>query len=293
VGRARRPATRASAEPPPPRPRKRLGQHFLSDPRILGRIADALAPAAGDTVVEVGPGRGALTDILVRRAARVVAIELDRELAARLRERYADDPRLTVVEADVLRVSLAEAAGTPDWLLVGNVPYYITTPILFHALEPPRPTRAVFLVQREVAERVTAAPGSKVYGALTVNVRALARPELLFRVAPGAFSPAPSVESAVLRLTPVDVPVLMPHEEDGFREFVQGAFSLRRKQMRRVVRTLAALDESTAGELLAAHDIAAAARPETLSMEQFVTVYRALHGGGSAAPPGTARRPAG
>ncbi|HYD51390.1 MAG TPA: rRNA adenine dimethyltransferase family protein, partial [Gemmatimonadaceae bacterium] len=111
--------------------RKSLGQHFLSDPRILGRIADALDLDGSETVVEIGPGRGALTAQLLARAGRVIAIEVDRLLAARLRDRWAGDSRLTVVEADVLEVGLAEAAGTDDFVLVGNVPYYITTPIIF------------------------------------------------------------------------------------------------------------------------------------------------------------------
>ena len=157
-----------------PPPRKRLGQHFLTDPRILSRIADALDLQGSETVVEIGPGRGALTEILVARAGRVIAIEIDRTLAARLRARHADDPRVTVIEQDVLAVDLPSAAGGP-YVLAGNVPYYITTPIIFHALVPPLPLRAVYLVQREVAERASATPGSGAYGALSVNVQAVAR----------------------------------------------------------------------------------------------------------------------
>ena len=119
---------------------KRLGQHFLADRSVLQAIADALELTGTETVVEIGPGRGALTDLLVERAARVVAIEIDRALAAILRERYADRPHVEVLEADVLDVDLATVAGGP-YVLVGNVPYYITTPILFHALRPPPPRR--------------------------------------------------------------------------------------------------------------------------------------------------------
>lgn len=121
-----------------PRPKKRLGQHFLTDPRLLGRIADALECTRDDTVIEIGPGRGALTEHLLQRAGRVIAIELDRELAPILRERWKDEPRFTLVEGDVLEQDLAALAGGP-YLLAGNVPYNITTPILFHAMRRPRP----------------------------------------------------------------------------------------------------------------------------------------------------------
>src|SRR5690349_22952098 len=161
--------------------RKSLGQHFLNDPRILGRIADALELTGAETVVEVGPGRGALTDILVPRARHLFAIEYDRALAAMLRTRYATTDRVTIVEQDVLEVDLAALAG-PGYVLVGNVPYYITTPIIFQGLTRPRPRRAVYLVQREVAQRIVAPAGDREYGALSVNVQAVARAELLFRV---------------------------------------------------------------------------------------------------------------
>ncbi|HET6702275.1 MAG TPA: 16S rRNA (adenine(1518)-N(6)/adenine(1519)-N(6))-dimethyltransferase RsmA [Gemmatimonadaceae bacterium] len=258
--------------------RKSLGQHFLSDPRILARIADALALAPDETVVEIGPGRGALTEQLLARAGRVIAIEVDRMLAARLRERYAGEPRLDIVERDVLETNLGVLAGG-DFALVGNVPYYITTPILFHALHPPRPTRAVYLVQKEVADRLSASPGTKAYGALTVNVRALAAAETLFRVAPGAFSPPPSVDSALVRITPRAQPAIAPDEEERFRVFVQQAFGMRRKQMRRVVRSLLSVPAQRADELLAAAAIDPEARPETLTPEQFAALLRGQESG--------------
>src|SRR5688500_18229128 len=254
--------------------RKSLGQHFLSDPRILARIADTLALTSDETVVEIGPGRGGLTEQLLARAGRVIAIEVDRMLAARLRERYAGDPRLEVVERVVLETNLGALAGD-DFALVGNVPCYITTPILFHALRPPRPTRAVYLVQREVAERLSASPGTKAYGALTVNVSALASAETLFRVAPGAFCPPPKVDSAVVRITPRADPAIAPDEEEHFRVFVQQAFGMRRKQMRRVVRSLLSVPAERAEHLLVAAGIKAEARSETLSPEQFAALLRA------------------
>lgn len=256
-----------------PRARKRLGQHFLTDPRILGRIADALELTGTETVVEIGPGRGGLTEQLLARAARVVAIEVDRELVPILRAKFAG-AALAVIEADVLTVALHEAAGG-DFVLVGNVPYYITTPILFHALRRPRALRAVYLVQREVAERVIAPAGAEAYGALSANVQAVATPELLFRVPAGAFQPTPSVESAVLRVTPRAVPVIGADEEEGYRNFVQGAFGFRRKQMRRVLRTLAGIDALTAEAALATAGVDPDARPETLSADKLAGAWRA------------------
>jgi 16S rRNA (adenine1518-N6/adenine1519-N6)-dimethyltransferase len=253
--------------------RKSLGQHFLEDRRILERIVDALDPNESDTVIEIGPGRGSLTEALVPRVGRLVLVEYDRALAARLRERYARTPSVSIVEADVLEVSLASLAERP-FKLIGNVPYYITTPILFHALEAPRATRIVLLVQREVADRIVAAPGSKTYGALSVNVQAVAAARIAFRVAPGSFTPPPKVESAVVVIEPRPDPVVNASDEDSFRRFVQNAFGMRRKQMRRVVRSLLNLDAAHADVLLAACAIDPEVRPETLSPQQFVALLR-------------------
>jgi 16S rRNA (adenine1518-N6/adenine1519-N6)-dimethyltransferase len=268
-----RPLRRDRAGFPPTR--KSLGQHFLTDRRILGRIADALHLTGNETVLEIGPGRGALTDILAERAGRLIAIEYDRALADMLRQRYARRNNVLIAEADVLEVSLGELAAGP-YVLVGNVPYYITTPILFHALRPPRPERAIYLVQREVADRLSAAPGTKEYGALTVNVAAVAKAETLFGVPAGAFAPPPKVESAVVRITPLPLSLLLPEEERPFRLLVQGAFGMRRKQMRRVLRSLYAVDALVADEVLQAANIEPEARPETLTPSQFALVLRAF-----------------
>lgn len=257
-----------------PRAKKRLGQHFLTDPRLLARIADAVGATRDDTVIEIGPGRGALTAPLLARAGRVIAIELDRELAPLLRERWADEPRLQVVEGDVLEQDLAALAGGP-FLLAGNVPYNITTPIIFHALRRPRPLRAVYLVQREVAERIAAPAAAEAYGALSVNVQAVARAELLFGVAARAFTPPPKVDSAVIRITPRADPVVAPEDEVPYRTLVQGAFGLRRKQLRRVIRTLWSLGAEEADGVLARAGLEGEARPETLSPGDFARLLRA------------------
>jgi 16S rRNA (adenine1518-N6/adenine1519-N6)-dimethyltransferase len=267
-----RPPRRDRAGYPPTR--KSLGQHFLTDKRILTRIADALHLEGGETVVEIGPGRGALTDILAERAGRLIAIEYDRALAEVLRQRYAKRNNVLIAEADVLEVSLGDLAAGP-YVLVGNVPYYITTPILFHALVPPRAQRSVYLIQREVADRLSAAPGTKEYGALTVNVAAVAKADTLFKVPAGAFSPPPKVDSAVVRITPLATPLVSEDEQRPFRLLVQGAFGMRRKQMRRVLRSLYAIDAMAADAILAETGIDPEVRPETLSPEQFAKLLRA------------------
>jgi 16S rRNA (adenine1518-N6/adenine1519-N6)-dimethyltransferase len=256
--------------------RKSLGQHFLTDRSILSRIADALNATGAETVVEIGAGRGSLTELLLPRAGRVIAVEYDRALATILRRRFAEQPNLLVVEGDVLAAPLASVAGTDDFLLIGNVPYNITTPILFHALRRPRPRRAVFLVQKEVADRLAAAPGGRSYGALSANVQALTRVERLFRVPAGAFHPPPRVDSAVVRLEPRHDSVVESAEEERFRAFVQGAFGFRRKQMRRVLRSLMDGTAESAEALLRAVGIDPNARPETLGPAKFAELLRAV-----------------
>jgi 16S rRNA (adenine1518-N6/adenine1519-N6)-dimethyltransferase len=267
--------------PRPPRARKRLGQHFLTDPRILARIVGALAPGPADTVIEIGPGRGALTEHLAAAGCRVIAIELDDVLAVRLQERFGDAPRVRILSADALDVAFSDVAGG-DFLVAGNVPYYVTTPLLFHTLTSPRPARAVLLMQREVAERVVAAAGSRAYGALSVTVQSVAHAELVFRIAPGSFTPTPTVESALVRLTPLAPALVRDDEESRFRALVQGAFGFRRKQMRGVVRRLADCSVMDADAVLASAGVDPLSRPETVTPQQFVSLMRALERGASA-----------
>ncbi len=260
------------------RARKRFGQHFLTDPRILGRIADALGISADDSVVEIGPGRGGLTDQVLNRVGpggRVIAVELDRDLGALLRERYAARPEFSLVEGDVLKVDFAPYVA-PPFLLIGNIPYNITTPILFRALEPPRAERMVFLIQREVADRLAAAPASEDYGALTVNLQALATVETVFTIPAGAFNPPPKVESAVIRLVPRPEPLIARDEEVPFRSLVQGLFSYRRKQMLRALRSVRGMSAVDAGAALDRAQIVPTDRPEVLAPTDFVRLLRAL-----------------
>jgi 16S rRNA (adenine1518-N6/adenine1519-N6)-dimethyltransferase len=210
-------------------PRKRFGQHFLTDGSVIDRIVDAIAPQPGDALVEIGPGLGAMTDPLVARSVRLTVIELDRDLAARLRRR----PELAVIESDVLRVdfrALAAAAGRP-LRVVGNLPYNISTPILFHLLDAvDQVADQHFMLQREVVDRMAAAPGSKAYGRLSVMLQWRYDIENVLDVPPEAFDPPPRVDSAVVRMQPLpEVPAV---DAVLLGEIVTVAFSQRRKLLR-------------------------------------------------------------
>jgi 16S rRNA (adenine1518-N6/adenine1519-N6)-dimethyltransferase len=211
------------------RARKRFGQHFLVDQGILERIVDEIAPKPGDALVEIGPGLGALTDPLVARCARLTVIELDRDLATRLRQR----PELEVIEADVLSVdfrTLAQRAGRP-LRIVGNLPYNISTPILFHlAGVADVVADQHFMLQKEVVERMAASPGSKDYGRLTVMLQWRYVIEPVLEVPPQAFEPPPRVDSAVVRMVPIAPPEGLDAALLG--EIVSTAFSQRRKILR-------------------------------------------------------------
>jgi len=178
---------------------QKLGQHFLANPGILDRIALAVSPEGEDLVIEIGPGKGALTERLLQRAARVIAIEVDRDMVAHLQEKFAGETRLEIVHADVLAADLAQWGRVP---IVGNLPYYITSPILERTVGLDVP-RLVFLMQKEVAERLVAQPSSRDYGYLTLATRLYADARILFNVKPGAFRPPPRVDSSVVLLTPV------------------------------------------------------------------------------------------
>jgi 16S rRNA (adenine1518-N6/adenine1519-N6)-dimethyltransferase len=204
-------------------PRPKLGQHFLTRRDILARLAEAACPAREPLVVEIGPGRGALTECLLARADRVVAIELDPALAAGLRRRF---PQVEVVEADVLETDLSQWGPAA---LAGNLPYYITSPILERIFAMGAALRrAVVLVQLEVAERLVAKPGTRDYGFLTVETQCFTAPEILFRVPAAAFSPPPKVESAAVRLEPRQA----VGDAAGFLEFAGRCFRHKRKTLR-------------------------------------------------------------
>jgi 16S rRNA (adenine1518-N6/adenine1519-N6)-dimethyltransferase len=241
---------------------QRLGQHFLISPKILDRIAAAACPEHVPLAVEIGPGRGALTEKLLQRADRVIAIELDPALVEHLRARF--DPRLEVIHADVLSVDLEQFGPVP---IVGNLPYYITSPILEKVARLDFP-RAVFLMQREVAERLTAVPGTRDYGYLTVQTGVFAQSRILFHVKPGAFRPPPKVDSSVVLLERQPPPLA---DIEGFLQFASGCFRQKRKTLRNNL-------VDTYGKAAVDALPEAAKRAEQLSIIELVAVYERLKG---------------
>jgi 16S rRNA (adenine1518-N6/adenine1519-N6)-dimethyltransferase len=226
--------------------------------------------------LEIGPGPGGLTEALLARAAKVTAIEKDRDLIPQLRERF---PQLDLVEGDALDLDW-HGLIRPPFLVTGNIPYNITSPLLEKAMLPPRPERIVFLVQKEVADRVSAEPGTGEYGALSIGIQVAAKAERLFTVTAGAFHPRPKVDSAVLRLTPLLQPPVADEERDSFRALVVGLFGFRRKQMLRALRELTGWDAGRVSSLLADVAIGETLRPEVLPPLDFVRLHRALVDGG-------------
>jgi 16S rRNA (adenine1518-N6/adenine1519-N6)-dimethyltransferase len=255
-----------------PRAKRRLGQHFLSDPRILARIADAVEAGPADRVLEIGPGPGGLTGPLLARAGEVIAIEKDPDLIGPLSERF---PAVRVVQGDALELDWHQLVS-PPFIVAGNIPYNITSPLLEKSLIPPLPTRIVFLVQKEVAERVTAVAGTAEYGALSIGIQLAANAEKLFNVPAGAFQPKPKVDSAVLRLTPLTEPPVSLEDRESFRALVVGLFGFRRKQMLRALRELTGWEASRATGVLQHVGIPASARPEVIPPLDFVRLHTTL-----------------
>ncbi len=263
------------------RARKQLGQHFLTDRSLLARIADATGATAGDVVLEIGPGQGALTEALLDTGAMVVAIERDDRLTAALTRRFAGK-NFALIAGDALEFSWAElvapwtARGMP-WRVAGNIPYYITSPLLDRALSPPLPLSVTFLVQKEVADRVVAPAGHDDYGALSIGIQAVAVPTREFLIPAGAFHPPPRVDSAVLHLVPRSDPLVEPTRIAALRQLVTSLFSYRRKQMHRAVREALGVDALIATALLSAAGIEAAARPEVVPVDGFIRLLDAVN----------------
>jgi 16S rRNA (adenine1518-N6/adenine1519-N6)-dimethyltransferase len=243
-------------------PRRRFGQNFLADPHYVDRIVAAVGPRPGDNLVEIGPGLAALTGHLLERVGRIAAVEIDRDLAARLRASFPAD-RLQLYEADALEFDFATLGS--ELRVVGNLPYNISSPLLFHLAEQDARLRDVHvMLQREVVARMTAAPGTPDYGRLTVMLQTRFGIERLFTVPPGAFRPAPKVESAVARLVPLRERKPAIADTALFARIVAAAFGQRRKTLRNALSGLADV------ALLEAAGIDPGARGETLGVADFV-----------------------
>lgn len=244
-------------------PKKRFGQHFLHDPQVIAHIVRAFNPQPGQTVVEIGPGLGALTGALLRVLPSLHAVELDRDLAGRLRDNYGE--RLDLREADAVVYDFCCLASR-GLRVIGNLPYNVSTPLLFHLLSQPCVADMLFMLQKEVVDRLAAPPGGKDYGRLSVMVQAQCAVERLFTVGPGAFSPPPKVESAVVRLTPYGSPPVPIDDPRVFARVVQAAFAQRRKTLRNTLKGVVTT------EALTAAGIDPGRRAETLSLAEFAAI---------------------
>jgi 16S rRNA (adenine1518-N6/adenine1519-N6)-dimethyltransferase len=252
-------------------PKKHYGQHFLHERGVIDRIVAAIAPQPDDRIVEIGPGEGALTLPLLHASGALTAIELDGELIAPLRARASEIGTLEVIHADVLEVDLTALAAGGRLRLAGNLPYYVSSPILFHCLAHADAIADMhFMLQKEVVDRMAAPPGSKVYGRLSVMLQLACRVEPLLRVAPGAFRPPPRVDSAVVRLTPMPAALRPdPALADGIEAIVRAAFGQRRKTLANALRGL--LD----ADAIRAAGIDPGARAETVAAQGFVALAQA------------------
>lgn len=259
---------------PSHRPRKRFGQHFLVQPQLAQRIV-ALAELHGsETVLEIGPGRGALTGLLAEAARELWLVEIDRDLHAALAERFAGKPHVHVIAGDALRTDYAAMLGasTPA-VVVANLPYNIATPLLMQLLEHPELfTRLVVMVQREIADRLAAAPGNKSYGALSVMFQLLATLRTAVVVGPGSFHPRPKVDSAVVVIEPRARPSVAREQVPAVRRVVRAAFAQRRKQLGNALSAIS----GDAHSALTAIGIDPKRRAETLSIEDFVALARVI-----------------
>ncbi len=243
-------------------------------------MVDALDPTSADRVIEIGPGKGSLTRRLAVRVAVVVAIEKDERLAAALTSTEMPG-NVRIVTGDALRLDWASLVSSGNTSLrpfkvIGNIPYYATSPLIEKALTPPLPTVIVFLIQREVADRLVAQPGSRAFGALTVGVRVLADVEPVFRVPAGAFRPRPQVDSAGVRFRPLPQPLVDPMDHRAFRTFVNALFSRRRKQLIGSLQAVATKSRDEVSHLLATLDVDPTARAEMLSPQTFVRLFHSF-----------------
>lgn len=266
------------------RPKKKFGQNFLIDEKVIHGILKAAELGPGDTVVEIGPGLGSLTEHLVRRSGQVLAIEIDSQLIPLLKEKMNSYTGFEILEEDVLKVNLDQAVKEAfpqakfPYKVVANLPYYITTPIIMKLLEEKYQIETmVLMVQQEVGERLQARPGTKEYGALSVAVQFYTEPELVFKVPPGAFRPIPEVSSAVMKLKVRKVPAVTPQDEKFFFRVVRAAFGQRRKTLVNALsNSFAELSKQELTRLLEELGIEPTVRGEELGLAQFAQIADAV-----------------
>ena len=249
------------------RPRKRFGQHFLTDPGVIDQIVAAIQPRKGDVVVEIGPGRGAITDPLSRFDVELNLVEFDRDLVAQLRQRFASSRHVHVHEADALRFDFAQLGE--DLRVVGNLPYNISTPLLFRLIEfQGRIADMHFMLQKEVVDRMAATPGTKRYGRLSVMLGCFMEVEPVFDVEPASFTPPPKVMSSVVRMRPKPAGAIDPQDTGDLRSLVTQAFSQRRKTLHN------ALKGRVSDAQLRAVDIEPTMRAEEVPVETWIRLAK-------------------
>lgn len=256
--------------PPGFRPLKRLSQNFLVDSEIARRIVDLCQIRSTDTVIEVGPGTGALTGLLLERAERVHAVELDRKLFARLGVEYDSEPRLVLHEDDILKVRIRDLVPEGQVVVVGNLPYSITSELVLWLLDQHRDVRrAVVLMQKEVAGRLTAEPGTRAAGSLTLRLRYRAEAESILDVPPGAFRPVPKVTSSLVAFRFLEEPAVHPRDEDLFFRVIRASFGERRKTLVNALSGGLTLPRETVEEVAREAGIDPRVRGERLTLEEF------------------------
>lgn len=253
------------------KPRKRFGQNFLHDMRIIQRIVSSIAPKENEPVLEIGPGQGALTTVLLPHKPQLTAVELDRDLAAMLRQKFSGDSHFSLVEGDALLFDLRSLQAAPHSVrVVGNLPYNISTPLLFHLLSQREYIRDMhFMLQKEVVQRLAAEPGNKEYGRLSIMAQYNCRVTPLFDVPPGCFFPPPKVMSAIVRLQPQE-PELAARNPQTLAQLVNIAFQQRRKTLRNTLKIIATEEQ------IVSAGINPDARAETLSVNDFVRLANQL-----------------
>jgi 16S rRNA (adenine1518-N6/adenine1519-N6)-dimethyltransferase len=260
-------------------PRKRWGQHFLVDRNILSKVIRTAELEKGDVILEIGPGTGEMTLALARQVKKVIAVEIDRKLAEIMKEKTAGFSNIMVIEGDVLKISFEELYRQGRQLLkvVANLPYQISTPLLFRFIE----SRNLFfsltlMLQREVAERMIASPGGKDYGPLSIFTQSVSDLSIRFYIKPSAFFPPPKVESAVIHMVWKERPLVRPEEEGWFKKVVRGCFSYRRKRLINALRHADLLLPEDLEERIEKIGINSQRRPETLTIQEFVCLAGAL-----------------